>query len=69
MSEKSLHNPQGIAKKGIQPFPESPSEERSNRSGSVKVTPHQEDARSITAVELFSLFTADVIRENLEFRR
>jgi hypothetical protein len=55
--------------KGIQPFPESPSEERANKRQSSSPETDEKQNDGISAVDLFSLFTADVIRENLEFRR
>lgn len=69
MSRKLLYNAQNNSKKGIQPFPESPSDERANADSQFNVSMDGEDTRNISAADLFSLFTADVIRENLEFRR
>jgi hypothetical protein len=69
MSKKSQYTAQDDIKKGIQPFPEWPSEERASKNDSFTVSSEQEETRNISAVELFSLFTADVIRDNLEFRR
>jgi hypothetical protein len=69
MSKKLLYNTQDNSEKGIQPFPESPSNERANADSQLNSSIVEEGDRNISATDLFSLFTADVIRENLEFRR